>query len=84
MTSMNISLPESLRDYVEQQVASGGYGTASEYLRELIRQDQKQKAQERLEEMLLKGLESPAREWTPEDVDYVKQAVRERLAQKQK
>ncbi|TAG70613.1 MAG: type II toxin-antitoxin system ParD family antitoxin [Oscillatoriales cyanobacterium] len=58
MTSMNISLPDSMRTYIEAQVAQGGYSTASEYFRELIRQDQKRKASERLEAMLLEGLES--------------------------
>jgi len=37
MTSLNISLPEALKDYVEGQVASGDWGTPSEYVRELIR-----------------------------------------------
>jgi antitoxin ParD1/3/4 len=55
---MNISLPETLKHYVEEQVSSGAYGTASEYLRELIRQDRKRKAQDRLEALLLEGLES--------------------------
>jgi antitoxin ParD1/3/4 len=39
MTSLNISLPEALKKYVEGQVASGDWGTPSEYIRELIRQD---------------------------------------------
>jgi antitoxin ParD1/3/4 len=39
MTSLNISLPEVLKAYVEGQVASGDWGTPSEYIRELIRQD---------------------------------------------
>jgi antitoxin ParD1/3/4 len=39
MTSLNISLPEALKEYVEGQVASGDWGTPSEYVRELIRQD---------------------------------------------
>ena len=46
---MNISLPESMRTYVEEQVASGGYGSASEYFRELVRLDKKRKATERVE-----------------------------------
>lgn len=58
MTNMNVSLPETLKAYVEEQVASGGYGTVSEYLRELIREDKKRKAQERLESFLLEGLDS--------------------------
>ena len=43
MTSLNISLPEALRDYVEGQVASGDWGTPSEYVRELIRQDKERR-----------------------------------------
>ena len=36
---MNISLPEPLKAFVEQQVTERGYGTSSEYIRELIRRD---------------------------------------------
>ncbi len=43
MTSLNISLPEALKDYVEGQVASGDWGTPSEYVRELIRQDKERR-----------------------------------------
>ena len=58
MTNVNVSLPETLKEYIEEQVTYGGYGTTSEYLRELIREDKKRKAQERLESLLLEGLES--------------------------
>jgi len=58
MTNMNVSLPESLKEYVEGQVNDSGYGTVSEYLRELIREDKKRKAQERLETLLLEGMDS--------------------------
>jgi len=40
MSTMNISLPESLKAFVDEQVGQRGYGTSSEYLRELIRRDQ--------------------------------------------
>jgi antitoxin ParD1/3/4 len=40
MSTMNISLPESLKAFVDEQVTSRGYGTSSEYIRELIRKDQ--------------------------------------------
>jgi len=43
MTSLNISLPEALKEYVEGQVASGDWGTPSEYIRELIRQDKERR-----------------------------------------
>ncbi len=57
MTSMNISLPEGLKSYVEAQ-AKDGYSTPSEFVRELIRLDQKRRAHERLEQLLLEGLDS--------------------------
>jgi len=52
MTSLNISLPEVLKAYVEGQVASGNWGTPSEYIRELIRQD-KERRMASLEQELL-------------------------------
>lgn len=58
MTTMNISLPDALKAFVDDQIACGGYSTASEYVRELIRNAQKQAAQQRLEMALLEGLES--------------------------
>ena len=58
LTSLNISLPQSLRDYVESQVRDSGYSTPSEYVRELLREDQKRRAQEKLETLLLEGLQS--------------------------
>lgn len=55
MSTMNISLPEELKDFVDEQVKRG-YGTSSEYVRELIRKDQDQL---RLRELLLAGAASP-------------------------
>jgi len=57
MSTMNISLPESLKAFVDEQVASRGYGTSSEYLRDLIRADQDR---QRLRKLLLDGAASPA------------------------
>jgi antitoxin ParD1/3/4 len=58
MTSFNISMPKALRQYIEEQVAGGTYSTPSEYVRELIRDDQKRRAREKLESALLEGLNS--------------------------
>jgi len=58
MNTMNISLPESMRAFVEQRVTSGEFSTTSEYIRQLIREDQKRLTQERLESLLVEGLES--------------------------
>ncbi len=58
MTSLNISLPEALKNYVEGQVASGDWGTPSEYVRELIRQD-KERRLGNLEQDLLAAARGP-------------------------
>lgn len=47
-----------MQAFIEEQIAKGGYSTASEYIRHLIWQDQKQAAQMKLEAMLLEGLDS--------------------------
>ncbi len=54
---MNVSLPDELKEFVEGQ-AQHGYSTPSEYVRELIREDQKRKAREKLEVLLMEGLTS--------------------------
>ncbi|CAM5550428.1 ribbon-helix-helix domain-containing protein [Eoetvoesiella caeni] len=56
MGTMNISLPDSLKAYVDDQVAHRGFGTHSEYVRELIRKDQDRS---QLRNLLLEGAASP-------------------------
>jgi antitoxin ParD1/3/4 len=67
MTSMNISLPEPMKLFVEEQVNKGGYGTASEYLRELIHEAQRRTEHQELEAKLLAGLQSPTSDMTADD-----------------
>lgn len=67
MQSMNISLPEPLKQFVDGQIAQGRYSSASEYVRELIRDDEKRKAQEQLEALLLEGLQGEVQAMTAED-----------------
>jgi antitoxin ParD1/3/4 len=56
MTTMNISLPDALKTFVDEQVAGRGCGTSSEYVRDLIRRDQDR---QRLRSLLLVGASSP-------------------------
>ena len=58
LTSMNISLPEPLREFVDEQVAQGGFGSASEYVRQLIRHA---KESAEAESKLLRALERGGR-----------------------
>jgi antitoxin ParD1/3/4 len=47
MQTMNISLPDPLKEFIDRQIAEGRYSSVSEYIRELIRDDEKRKAEER-------------------------------------
>ena len=73
MTTMNISLPEALKDFVDEQVSGRGYGTSSEYVRELIRRDQDR---QHLRQVLLDGAASPSA--SPAGPDYFED-LRERV-----
>jgi antitoxin ParD1/3/4 len=81
LTSMSISVFASQKSYVEAQAARGGYATPSEYMRELIREDQKRKADERLEALLLEGVASgEALPLTKKDWEEIRGEVRRRAA----
>lgn len=67
MTSLNISLPDPLKAYVEDRVASGDFGTPSEFVRNLIRQDKEQR-RNRIETELLDALQTRNLKITPEDL----------------
>ncbi len=58
MDTMNIALPEAMKTFVQSCVSQGGYSSVSEYVRELIRADQKRKTEERIDALLLDGLAS--------------------------
>jgi len=83
-TSMNVSLPKTLRSFVDERVSSSSYTSASEYVRELIRKDRKHHAaHDRLEELLLEGLASgPASDWTEDDWASIRERVTKRLEAK--
>lgn len=78
MESMNISLPEPLKEFVEEQIASGRYSSVSEYVRQLIREDEKRKAEEHLETLLLEGLQGKETALTRDDWTAIR---KEALAQ---
>jgi antitoxin ParD1/3/4 len=85
MQTMNISLPDAMKQFVEDQVAAGAYSSASEYIRELVRADQKRQAKEQLEQALLDSLNSgEAMEATPEWWDTLRHEIKERSSSRKK
>lgn len=65
METMNIALPKPMKVYVQKQVAQGGYSSVSEYLRNLIREDQQKDPAANLEKLLLEGLKGRGTKVTP-------------------
>ncbi len=83
MDTMNIALPADLKSFVQQQVKMGGYSSVSEYIRELIRKDQKDRAREALEAELLKGLDSgEVAPMTADDWQAIREEVQKRYAKR--
>lgn len=76
MSTMNISLPDTLKSFVDEQVTQRGYGTSSEYVRELIRKDADRL---HLRGLLIEGASSASA--APADANYFA-ALRERVQQR--
>ena len=76
MGTMNISLPDSMRSFIDRQVSERGYGTSSEYVRDLIRRDQDR---QHLRGLLVQGAASAPTD--PVDAGYF-EGLRERVRQK--
>ncbi len=80
MQTMNVSLPDPLKEFVDDQVASGRYSSVSEYVRELIREDEKRKAQTKLDALLLEGIQSgDPTEMTRQDWEDIRRQALVRL-----
>jgi len=68
ITTMNVSLPRTQKEFVDKQVQQGSFSTVSDYIRDLIRREQRAVAREELERKLLEGLNSGgAKEMTKAD-----------------
>jgi len=69
MTTMNVSLPGAMKDWVEAQAASGRYSNASDYVRDLIRRDQERADKiARMQVLVTEGLESGISTQTMDDI----------------
>lgn len=78
--TMNISLPDQLKEFVDDQVGSGRYSSVSEYVRDLIREDEKRKVQDKLEALLMEGIQSgKPTEMTRQDWDDIRREAVKRF-----
>jgi antitoxin ParD1/3/4 len=74
MATLNISMPDKMREFVESRVKMGEYQSASDYLRDLIRQDK-----EAIDRLLVEGIESG--ESKPLDMGMLKEKAQIKLNQ---
>lgn len=81
MATMNVSLPDPLKQFVDDEVREGGFASTSDYMRDLIRQRQRAKAEETLRRLIAEGMASgPAEPVTPETWEQMRKELRERWA----
>ncbi len=76
--AMSISLTKDLKEYVKQRTKTAHFGTPSDYMRSLIRDDMRHAEHERLEQELLKGLRSKSRVITPKEWERLKADILQR------
>ncbi len=75
MATMNISLPDPMKDWVEQQSKTGRYSNASDYMRDLIRRDQERTAKiAAVQQIVTEGLESGISDLSMDDVRAIARA----------
>ncbi len=81
METLTISLPESIKEFIDAQVAEGAYESAEEFISALVREEQKRKARAKVDALLIEGLNSgEATPMTPQDWEELKLNLRNRLA----
>jgi antitoxin ParD1/3/4 len=80
---MNVSLPSALRAWVEDQVEARGFGTASEFLRDIIRREREKTLRAQIDQTLLDATRTPVSEMTDKDWDDIQRQGR-KLAGKRK
>jgi len=72
VTSLNVSLPEPMKKFIETEVKRGGYSTPSEYVRALVRAEQKRLAEDHLERLLINSPRSGGQELNLEFRDHAR------------
>jgi len=81
MATMNVSLTDRLKQFVEEEVREGGFASTSDYVRDLIRQRQRRKAEELLRAVIAEGLASgPSTPVTADTFEQMRRELRERIA----
>jgi antitoxin ParD1/3/4 len=83
LTSLHVSLPEDLKEFVRQEVADGGYSTPSDFVRSLLRERRAKKLRQQIDAALLESLDTPAEEVTPEYLAKLRREANALIARKE-
>ena len=81
-TTMNVAISPELKSHVDRQIAEGRYASSSEYVRDLIRQDQRRAAEQKLADLVREGLESSIEPHDPNFWGKRRETLRRALAKK--
>ena len=69
MATMNVSLPDPMKDWVESQTATGRYSNASDYVRDLIRRDQERRTKiAHMQALVTEAVESGTTDKSMDDI----------------
>ena len=80
MTTINISLPDQMKEFVDEEMGEGGYRDPSDYFNALLREQLKRKAEQKLEALLQEGLATGSSAVDKKDWEYIRGELKSRLA----
>ncbi len=73
-----------MKEFIDERVASGEYGTVSEYVRALVRSEQIRIAKEWLDDRLMEGLQSPVADYRPGEIRELLEQIRQQRSEQRK
>jgi antitoxin ParD1/3/4 len=80
MTTINISLPDQMKQFVDEEMGEGGYRDPSDYFNALLQEQLKRKAEQKLEALLQEGLATKSAPVDKKDWDFIRRELESRLA----
>jgi antitoxin ParD1/3/4 len=75
MTTINVSLPDQMKEFVDEEMGEGGYSDASEYFNALLQEQLKRKGEQKLEALLCEGLATKSHPIDKKDWELIRGAA---------
>jgi hypothetical protein len=72
MTRIDLTVPETIKEYIEKQAAKEGFGLPSDFIIALVEAHKGRQRRSELESMLLETVDGPLTEWTDADVETIR------------